>query len=127
MEALATALPPPHESVRIAIDDASAVGEARRVAIAMATQLGFDATQIGKLALVATEAGTNIVRHAGIEGEILLRVLKQGELRGLELLAIDRGLGMANLTQCLVDGYSSKGSSGTGLGGIQRMADVFDL
>ncbi|HEX4354347.1 MAG TPA: ATP-binding SpoIIE family protein phosphatase [Polyangiales bacterium] len=127
MEALA--LPPPHQSVRIAIGDASAVGEARRIASAMASQLGFDQNQAGKLALVATEAGTNIVHHAGPSGDgaILLRALKDGEHSGIELLAIDRGVGMTNVAKCLVDGYSTKGSSGAGLGSIQRMADVFDL
>jgi hypothetical protein len=69
--------------------------------------------------------GTNIVRHAG-GGEVLLRVLDHDGITGLEMLALDRGPGMASLAQSLTDGYSTAGSAGTGLGAIARQSDVFD-
>ncbi|MDF5728984.1 MAG: SpoIIE family protein phosphatase [Rhizonema sp. PD38] len=34
---------------------------------------------------------------------------------------------MANVQECLRDGFSTKGTSGTGLGAIQRLCDVFDI
>jgi anti-sigma regulatory factor (Ser/Thr protein kinase) len=119
-------LPPAHQSVRIAVRDASAVGEARRLAVAWAGGLGLDETTSGKLALVVTEAGTNIVRHAG-EGELLLRALGSGNVRGMELLALDKGPGMHDVARCLADGYSTGGTSGAGLGGIARLSDSFDV
>lgn len=46
---------------------------------------------------------------------------------GIEILAIDRGPGMANVAQCLDDGYSSGGTAGNGLGAVQRLSTVFDI
>lgn len=119
-------LPLANESLRVVVREGSAVGAARRAAARLASKLGLDPTSQGKLALVVTEAGTNLVRHAG-EGELLLRPLRRSGAVGVELLALDKGPGMGNLAQCLTDGYSTSDSSGTGLGGIQRMSNVFDL
>ena len=46
---------------------------------------------------------------------------------GIELLAVDRGPGMNNPSECLRDGYSTAGSPGTGLGAISRLATTFDI
>jgi anti-sigma regulatory factor (Ser/Thr protein kinase) len=119
-------LPSQHQSARTPITDDSGVGEARRVAASWAQALGFDATRAGELALIVTEAASNIARHAG-EGELLLRRLRAGASEGIEVLALDRGPGMRNVAQCLVDGYSTRGTAGTGLGGIQRMAELFEV
>jgi hypothetical protein len=75
---------------------------------------------------VATEAATNIHRHAG-RGMILLRKLEQGPRRGVELLTIDRGPGIADLNRALQDGFSTAGTQGTGLGSMRRVATVFDV
>ena len=50
---------------RFPIDDASQVGEARRAAQALATELAFDEESAGRLALAVTELGTNLFRHVG--------------------------------------------------------------
>ena len=42
---------------------------------------------------------------------------------GLEVLALDRGRGMADFGRCMEDGYSTAGSPGTGLGAIKRLTD----
>lgn len=47
--------------------------------------------------------------------------------RGLELLSLDAGAGIANFAKCLRDGYSTAGSPGTGLGAITRLATEFDF
>ena len=70
--------------------------------------------------------GTNLVKHAK-EGEIFLRTLAHGSMQGIEIVALDRGPGMANVGHALQDGHSTAGSSGTGLGAIVRMATEFDI
>src|SRR5205823_14405595 len=45
---------------------------------------------------------------------------------GVEILSIDYGPGMANVSACVRDGFSTAGTSGTGLGALSRLADVFD-
>ena len=119
-------LPPLHQTTSITISDDTGVGAARRVATAYASAIGFDDTRKGNLALVVTEAATNLLYHAR-EGEILLRQLRDGENDGIELLAVDRGPGMRNVQQCLVDGYSTLGTRGAGLGSIARNADCFEI
>ncbi|RYY94049.1 MAG: histidine kinase, partial [Comamonadaceae bacterium] len=67
--------------------DASRVGEARRHAAELAHDCGFDETTTGRLALVVTELGTNLLRHATAGGRLLLSARR---LRGeVEVIAID--------------------------------------
>jgi anti-sigma regulatory factor (Ser/Thr protein kinase) len=121
---VAAALPAP--SQRAVLEDMSQVGEARRLAGAAARAAGLDDVAAGRLAVVVTEAASNVVRHGG-GGEMLLRVLDTGDARGVEVLAIDRGPGIADVARALQDGHSTGGTPGTGLGAIRRLATVFDL
>ena len=114
----------------IAVADASYVSGARREVEALARRLGFAEEDTGRAALVATELATNLARHGG-GGQILVLPLTAGKTTGLELVAIDRGPGMANVAESLRDGSSTFGASGssagTGLGAIRRQADLFDI
>ena len=108
------------------IQEASQIGEARRSASALARLLNFDATEIEKVAIVATEMASNLVKHTN-GGHLLIQPLEQQGITGIELLSLDQGPGMSNVAACLADGYSTAGSRGEGLGAIQRMATVFDI
>lgn len=110
----------------LAVDDASKVGEARRIASALAARLGFDATAQGRVAIAVTEAATNLHKYA-VGGELIFRGLEIDEAHGLELLAIDRGPGIPDVDRCLADGYSTAGSPGNGLGAIRRLAYGFAI
>lgn len=112
--------------VQFHITERSEIGAARRAAVELSELHGFDATQAGKVGLCVTEAATNIVKHAG-NGRIVLRLLEHGAISGLEVLALDRGPGIANLNASLRDGVSTAGSPGTGLGAMTRLADTFDI
>jgi anti-sigma regulatory factor (Ser/Thr protein kinase) len=91
----------------------------------MATRAGFKETDTGRIAIVATEAATNISRHGG-GGEMVMRAVG-GEAPVFEMLALDRGPGMADFSRCLQDGYSTSGSAGTGLGAIRRLSTEWDV
>jgi anti-sigma regulatory factor (Ser/Thr protein kinase) len=106
------------------VAESSQVGEARRRAVGLGASAGLDADQQGRLALVITELGSNLVKHAG-GGVLLTRALPGRPL--VEVLAVDRGPGMANVSDCLRDGYSTTGSSGTGLGAVGRLASLVDV
>ncbi|HZW20190.1 ATP-binding SpoIIE family protein phosphatase [Noviherbaspirillum sp.] len=112
--------------VAIEIGDASAVGAARRLASELARNIGLDETRTGEAALAATEAATNILKHAG-RGEMLFRPLQDAAGVGIEILAIDRGPGMSDVAHSMQDGTTTAGSYGIGLGAMRRLADVFDL
>lgn len=112
-------------TVRVPVTEPSQVGEARRVAAAMAAAAGLDEDARARVALVATEAATNIAKH-GAQGELLVRTLAT-EPAGIEILALDRGQGIGDVARALHDGFSTAGTSGTGLGAIRRQADGFDI
>jgi anti-sigma regulatory factor (Ser/Thr protein kinase) len=113
-------------AVTLPVTEASQAGEARRLATTLAARLGFNETERAKVALVVTEAAGNLVKHAQ-RGELLLQPLDQDGVGGLDVLALDRGPGMKDVGRCLLDGFSTAGSPGTGLGAIARLADSFDL
>jgi hypothetical protein len=75
---------------------------------------------------VVTEATTNLVKYAQM-GEIHLATFQSGGHLGIEVLALDRGPGVARIEECLRDGHSTQATAGTGLGAISRLADEFDL
>jgi anti-sigma regulatory factor (Ser/Thr protein kinase) len=109
----------------MAIEDSSQTAEARRIARKMALEIGFDASDGERVAIAVTEACTNLLKHA-TRGEVLLSVTPDAPLE-LEILALDKGPGIANLEKCLRDGYSTGGTAGQGLGAITRLSDVSDF
>ncbi|WNG32812.1 SpoIIE family protein phosphatase [Archangium violaceum] len=113
-------------STAIAVTESSQAGHARRTASALAARLGFSEEGQGKVAIVVSEAAKNLVAHAR-EGQILLRTLHAGSHVGVEMLALDKGPGMADVDRCLRDGYSTAGTGGSGLGAMRRMSSLFDL
>jgi anti-sigma regulatory factor (Ser/Thr protein kinase) len=109
----------------LVINDASQVGEARRIATRLAERLGFSEGDAAKVAIVVTEAAMNLVKYAQ-GGEILLRAKRSGT-DGVDILALDRGPGLPDLVSCLRDGFSTAGTPGTGLGAIRRLSTAFDV
>lgn len=122
METVSGAL---HKSVSITVTDVSQVGEARRAGRTLAESCGLDDTQTGRVALIVSEAATNLARHGG-GGHIIMRQLVAGR-DGVEILAVDRGRGIDDLAQAMRDGFSSAGSRGVGLGAISRLSSYFDI
>ena len=110
----------------LSVTEPSQVSAARRSGADIAGTLDFDETRTGKVALAVTEAGTNLLKHAG-GGEVVLRWRGDSAPAWVELLALDRGPGMPNVARCLEDGFSTSGSPGTGLGALRRLASVFDI
>ena len=81
----------------VGVNDQSDVAEARRAATDLAGRVGFHRrSRPGKLALVATELATNLVKH-GSGGEMLVGTYDDDESQGIEMLALDKGAGMSNV------------------------------
>jgi anti-sigma regulatory factor (Ser/Thr protein kinase) len=108
------------------VDDASRVAEVRRAAAALSHDEGLDQALAANAALVSTEICTNLLKHAR-HGEVFLSSLSDRTGPGVEILAIDRGPGIPDVTRCLAEGYSSTNTSGTGLGAIARLSQEFDI
>jgi anti-sigma regulatory factor (Ser/Thr protein kinase) len=110
----------------VGVNDQSGVAEARRAATDLAQSAGFTDTDKGKLALIATELSTNLVKH-GSGGEILVGTYADNESDGIEIIALDKGTGMSNVAACLEDGYSTAGTAGHGLGSVIRQSHFVDI
>lgn len=110
----------------VAINHASDVAAARRAGLRLAGELGFGETRAGQLAIIITEAATNIVKHAG-HGFIHIGPAQSGAAPGVDVVALDSGPGIADFAASLVDGVSTAGTAGTGLGALHRLSDEFDF
>ena len=114
----------PH--IDIPVSEQSQVGEARRAANRLASDHDLDETVRGRIAIIVTELGNNLWRHAQ-KGRLLIGCRKSDEGCQLEVISVDSGPGMSDLARCLRDGYSSGGTPGTGLGAVQRLSTDFSV
>ncbi len=115
---------PAHRSFDVR--ESSQPGEVRRAAMHLAREFGFDETAVGRVALVATELGSNLVKHAQ-HGRMLLGAVQSDDGGWMvELLSLDKGPGISDLQACLADGFSTGGTAGTGLGAVRRLSAEFD-
>lgn len=124
MEA-AVKIPERGAQMRYLIDDSSKVGEARRAAHTLAN-FELNAELAGKVAIATTELANNLMLHAR-GGELLIQTLGTDSSTVIELLAIDHGPGMRDISRCMSDGYSTAGTPGTGLGAVRRLASEFEI
>lgn len=114
------------DPVALAILESSQAGVARRIAMALASRLGFNETERGKVGIVVTEMANNLVRHAN-SGQLLLQSITRNHIDGVEILALDKGPGIVNISECLGDGFSTAGTPGNGFGAISRLSAFFDI
>ena len=110
----------------VAVTEPSQVSEARRRGADVAAALQLDETTSGRAALVITEVATNLLKHGG-GGEVFVGPAAPGSTKGLQVIALDKGRGMANVRASLEDGVSTTGTAGTGLGAISRASTSFDI
>jgi anti-sigma regulatory factor (Ser/Thr protein kinase) len=111
---------------RVPVGDRSSIGEVRRAAAALAAAAGFGEERAGRVAIVATELASNIVKH-GTEGHCFLSIVEEAGESLVQIVAVDSGPGIADPASALRDGYSTAGTPGTGLGAVKRLSTSFDL
>ncbi|MGS2613857.1 SpoIIE family protein phosphatase [Micromonospora sp. LZ34] len=115
----------PDAGIWFRVETSSAASAIRRAAERLGGQLGLGEARTADLAIVAAELTSNLVKHAE-EGNLLLRPVRREHEAGVELVAVDSGPGMADLTLSSRDGHSTAGTLGIGLGAIVRQASWFD-
>jgi anti-sigma regulatory factor (Ser/Thr protein kinase) len=116
----------PAPQIAVSVTEPTQAGEARRVAARLAENIGFDERIGGEAAIVATELAANLARYAR-EGVLLIQTLDLPAGPTLEILSIDAGPGMTDVSACLRDGYSTGGTPGNGLGAVRRLSSEFDI
>lgn len=111
--------------VCLPVTEPSQIGMVRRAAIKLAESVGLPERKCSDAGIIATELATNLARHAQA-GRVFLQALSSSGEAWCEMLAVDSGPGVGDLSRCLQDGYSSGGTSGIGFGAIRRLSDEFD-
>ena len=104
-------------------DVARAVLEGNR----RAAELGMDPVTRQKVSTAVSELARNIIKYAGGRGAVIIRSVTEAGRKGLEVVAADRGPGIENLEEALEDHFSSSGTLGLGLPGVQRLMDEFEI
>lgn len=111
-------------TAHIRVDHYSAVQLAATTARRTALDQGLGGALPDQAAVLASELAGNVAKHAQ-NGSLYIQPLP---LRtGVEILAVDRGPGMADLERCLTDGYTTSSTLGSGLGAVRRIADEFTV
>ena len=106
--------------VRLDVADPGMVLVAQQHARRVARLAGLDNAGADAAALAAAELAGNAQRH-GFAGELLLQ--PSVEVAALDVVALDRGPGMADWERSFAVGYSTTdGSLGAGLGAVVRVA-----
>ena len=91
-----------------------------------AVQQGFSLVDQTKLVTAASELGRNVIDYGG-GGEVSINAVANGARRGVRLLFVDQGPGIADIELALRDGYTTGGGLGLGLGGAKRLCNEFSI
>lgn len=115
----------------IPIEDTASVAVVRQEIRALSARYGVHTEIAERAALVASELGNNQLRHARL-GEIRLDLVERGAHRGLEIIAVDGGSGLADPIRAFRGELRSTSESlesglGVGLAGVRRQASEIDV
>jgi serine/threonine-protein kinase RsbT len=112
--------------VRVRIQSLADIVVARQQGRALAAQLGFSNSHLTIIATAISESARNIVEYA-TEGEVIVTLVNKGDSRGIEVMVVDHGPGIADLATVLQDGNHSTSNLGMGLRGSRRLMDEFEI
>jgi serine/threonine-protein kinase RsbT len=112
--------------IHVAINSDQDIILARQRGRALATEMGFVATDATLIATAISELARNIVSYAH-RGKITLKVVNGSDREGLSIIASDSGPGIRDIHQAMRDGFSTSGSLGMGLPGVRRLMDEFEI
>ena len=113
-------------AIRVPIAHESDVVVARSRARELAAAAGLSAIAVEELVTAISEVAHNIVAHAGT-GEVLVERVEQDGRIGVAVVARDRGPGIVDVEQALLDGFSTARTLGLGLSSARRLVHDFTL
>jgi len=93
----------------------------------LARSIGMEKAQVADVAIAISELASNLVKHKVREGKIIIREIRAGENKGIEVVSSDLGPGIADIDQAMTDGYSTAASLGIGLPAVNRLMDEFQI
>jgi len=122
-----SAMTGPGEGVTVRVSEEHHIAQARQVATALVRAIGFDQVGTSYAAVAVSELAGNIFLHATKGGTIILVDLRREGEVGIGVIAEDDGPGIEDLELALQDGFSTAGGLGSGLPGVKRLMDEFEI
>lgn len=113
-----------HVSLRA--DDRSYFAILKKEIHALAVATGFNENKVGEVDIIVAELVSNLVKHAG-GGQLFVKLVEENGLKGIEIISMDNGRGMADVSRMVTDGFSTKNTLGHGLGAIKRLSSLFQV
>jgi anti-sigma regulatory factor (Ser/Thr protein kinase) len=107
-------------------DDRSYFAILKKDIHALAVQGNFNERKVGEIDIIVSEMVSNLVKHAG-GGQVFVKLFEEEGLQGIELISMDEGPGMTDVSRMVTDGVSTKNTLGQGLGAMKRLSDVFQV
>jgi serine/threonine-protein kinase RsbT len=112
--------------VRVTIGSPADIVQARQQGRELALLAGFSVCDSTLITTAISEMSRNILEYAH-QGEVTISLLKNGIKSGVKIVVSDQGPGIADISQVMQDGYSSRKGMGIGLPGTKRLMDEFEI
>lgn len=91
-----------------------------------ASEAGFSLVDQTKMVTAASELARNTLEYGG-GGNVTLKLLDEGNRKGLRLIFEDQGPGIPDIQLAMKDGYTTGNGLGLGLSGSKRLVSEFDI
>jgi len=111
----------------IAITEEYQIARACRMAVALAREIGMSQTRIHHVATAVSELASNLFYHGALQGMLTVTTLLDGDNVGVEVVSQDQGPGISDIDLVMQDGHSTRGGLGSGLPGVRRLMDTFEI
>lgn len=115
----------PASKVIVSVREPEDLQQAIRTARGLCHSMGFKVLDQTKIITAASELTRNMLQYAG-GGELWLALLR-GAPAGIEITAVDRGPGIADVALVMSPSYRSRTGLGMGLKGVKRIMDDLDI
>src|SRR5688572_2915780 len=88
-------------------DDRSYFAILKKDIHALAVGASFTDAKVGELDIIVAEMVSNLVKHAG-GGQVWVKLIEDDGMQGIELISVDNGPGMTDISRMVADGVSTK-------------------
>ena len=116
----------PRQPLALALRTSEDIVRMRQTVREHAIMIGFSLVDQTKLVTAASELARNAVIYGG-GGEVVIETMSEGPRRGLKLLFVDHGPGIADIDLAMKDGFTTGNGLGLGLGGAKRLMSEFEI
>jgi len=118
---------PARSRVAVDVTQEHHIAQAQRAARSVARSLGLGEAATYSIATAVSELANNLFFHAHRGGTITIAALRRNGRVGVEVVAEDKGPGIADVEAAMRDGFTTNRGMGAGLPGVERLMDELEI